>query len=107
VDGSNRLKPDLVAPGVNVRSSYPGNRYASMSGTSMSSPHLAGAIALLWSAQPRLRGQVGTTETILFNSASHLVVSSGTCGGTSAGDIPNNLFGYGRLDVLAAVKSAR
>ena len=104
-DGSNRLKPDLVAPGVNVRSSYPGNRYAFMSGTSMSAPHLAGAITLLWSAHPQLRGQVSQSEAILFNTANRHVLATGACGGTSGSSVPNNLFGYGRLDVYAAVKS--
>jgi serine protease AprX len=107
LDGSNRIKPDLSAPGVNIRSSYPHNSYAYMSGTSMSAPHVAGAAALLWSANPKLRGRVSRTEQILFNSANPNVVASGDCGGTSLPDIPNNLFGYGRVDVLAAVKRTR
>ena len=102
VDGSNRLKPDVAAPGVGIRSSLPGGTYGAMSGTSMATPHVAGAVALLWSARPDLRGNVGVTEEALFASANPAVTASGTCGGTDATDVPNNLFGHGRIDVAAA-----
>ncbi len=104
-DGSGRLKPDLSAPGVNVRSAYPPNGYATMSGTSMATPHVAGAVALLWDARPSLRGNVAATERALFEGAWRGVMASGSCGGTDSATIPNNLFGYGRLDVLAALQS--
>lgn len=45
---------DIGAPGVNIYSSVPGNKYASYSGTSMACPHVVGAAALIWSAQPNL-----------------------------------------------------
>ncbi len=106
VDGSQRRKPDLVAPGVNVRSSYPQNSYKDSSGTSMASPHVAGAAVLLWSAFPQLRRDVDHTERILEQSALHLTTTQG-CGGDTATQVPNNVFGYGRLDVLAAYNYAQ
>jgi subtilisin family serine protease len=105
IDLSNRRKPDLVAPGVSVRSSYPGNFYASMSGTSMASPHVAGAVALLWSAYPCLKRNVDATEMILQQTALHLTTTQG-CGGDSSSAVPNNVFGFGRIDTSAAFNNA-
>jgi thermitase len=45
---------DLAAPGVNILSTLPGNRYGSYSGTSMATPHVAGAAALIKSKWPTL-----------------------------------------------------
>ncbi len=104
VDGSNRLKPDIAAPGVNVRSSKPGNTYGLSSGTSMAGPHVAGAVALMISANPALAGQVTQIESILKNTANHLLTTS-NCGGT-ANVTPNNVFGHGRINVFAAVQNA-
>lgn len=108
VDGSNRRKPDLVAPGVGVlgvRSSIPTNSYGYMNGTSMASPHVAGAVVLLWSRFPQLVRNVDTTESILEQNAVHLTTSQG-CGGDTSSQVPNNVYGYGRLDVLAAFNYA-
>lgn len=103
LDGSNRMKPDLCAPGTNTRSSYKTTptSYASLSGTSMATPHVAGAVALLWSAQPWLRHNIDMTETILNETAVH--INSNSC---SSSGSPNNVFGYGRLDIKAAVDAA-
>jgi serine protease AprX len=107
VDGSNRLKPDISAPGSGVRSATntSDTAYASFSGTSMAGPHVVGAVALLWDARPALERAITETKTLLNMTANPNVTASGTCGGTGQGDIPNNLFGYGRVDALAAVQS--
>lgn len=101
IDGSNRTKPDITAPGVSVRSATRGGSYSFFSGTSMAAPHVAGAVALLWSARPELRGQIDLTENLLNESA--MRVLSAECG---ARDVPNNAFGYGQLNIKAAVDLA-
>lgn len=52
--GSTTPKPDYAAPGVNVVSSIPGNRYGKMSGTSMAQPHMSAAVLDILSAYPML-----------------------------------------------------
>ncbi len=104
-DGSNRLKPDIVAPGVNVRSALPGGRFGLMSGTSMAAPHVAGVAALLWSADPSLVGQIDATEDILTRTARH--VPANACGAAGPEGWPNNSYGWGYVDALAAVAAVR
>ena len=101
LDGSNRLKPDITAPGSNVRSSTrtSATSYGSLSGTSMAGPHVAGAVALLWSAKPFLRNDIATTEALLSETA--VDVADATC--STPTSVPNYVWGFGRLDVRAAV----
>jgi subtilisin family serine protease len=104
----NLLKPNISAPGFGVRSSYNSGdtTYVSLNGTSMASPHVVGAIALLWSARPQLARDIAATKTVLQDTANPAVtVNPQTCGGTPSTQIPNNTFGYGRVDVLAAVNA--
>lgn len=63
------LKPDLGAPGGNIYSTYPleSGGYATLSGTSMAAPHVAGGVALLLQARPKTSAQ--TVRTLLQNSA--------------------------------------
>jgi serine protease AprX len=105
----NLLKPNVSAPGVNVRSTLrtSDSSYGNMSGTSMAGPHVVGVVALLWSARPQLVRDIAATKTILQNTANPgVIVSAQTCGGTPSTQIPNNSFGYGRVDALAAVNAA-
>jgi subtilisin family serine protease len=106
VDRSNRLKPDICAPGLTVRTTALSGTYNEFfSGTSAAAPHVAGAVALLWSAVPYLRGDVHATEEILRASAVPLV-SSQSCAGFPGKTVPNVVFGYGRLDCVAALALA-
>jgi subtilisin family serine protease len=94
----SELKPNLSAPGVNVRSSVPTDSYAAFNGTSMAAPHLSGTVALMWSAAPAIRSDITATRTILDDTA--IDMSDLSCGGTSD---DNNVWGEGRLDAFAAV----
>jgi serine protease AprX len=105
IDGSNRLKPNVSAPGVSVLSSIKGGRYAQFSGTSMAGPHVAGTVALMISANPKLAGQVDTIERILEQTAKPMTTTQ-NCGAISGTSVPNHTYGYGRIDALAAVKKA-
>ncbi len=103
VDGSGRLKPDLVAPGVATRTAAPPDTFTlSFSGTSAAAPHVAGAVALLWSAVPELRGDVSATEQALIQSAAPLAAAQ-DCPPFSGAQVPNAVFGFGRLDVAGAI----
>jgi serine protease AprX len=104
VDGSNRLKPDVSAPGVSIRSSQRGGGYTSMQGTSMAAPHVAGTVALLWSAAPHLVGDVDATEWVIARTARPRIDTS--CGGEPGG-LPNNVYGWGIVDALAAVEASQ
>ncbi len=98
---SGKTGPEVSAPGNSVRSSVPTNSYASASGTSMAAPHVAGAVALLISLEPKLAGQVDQLEELLRKTATPLT-SAQSCGGVPGSQIPNNVFGWGRIDVKAA-----
>ena len=105
VDGSNRAKPDLSAPGVGIRSVVRGGSFATWSGTSMAGPHVAGAVALLISAVPDLSGQVEEIENLLKRTALPLTTFE-TCGNIPGDQIPNLTFGYGRINIYEAVQDA-
>jgi subtilisin family serine protease len=90
VCGTRTTFPELVAPGVNIRTAYPGNQFVTVSGTSFSAPHVSGALALLLSAFPK--------KPTLQQQENALVKS-----GVDLGDPgPDDSYGYGRLDALVA-----
>ncbi len=84
------LKPELVAPGLQVNAPWPGGGYARLSGTSMAAPHVAGAVALL------LEGHPEWTPARLKGVLMH-----------HARDIGEDVWtqGAGRLDVGAAARA--
>jgi hypothetical protein len=95
---SGRIKPDLVSFGKSVISSDKGNDkdYVYMSGTSMSSPHITGLLALLEEEYQKVNGELmreDSAKAILVNSATDL----GRVG-------PDYEYGYGIPDALKAVK---
>jgi len=94
-DGSHRLKPDVSAPGENIRSSVPGG-YARFSGTSMAGPHVVGLVALAISAQSCLKGDVDALEQyVKAHALAHTTTQQ--CGGVPGSSVPNNTYGYGTL----------
>ncbi|MFD7295873.1 S8 family serine peptidase [Streptomyces sp. NPDC059897] len=99
VDGS--AKPNISAPGVDITSAWPGGSYNTISGTSMATPHVAGSVALLWSAAPSLISNIDETRRLLDEGARD--VDDTHCGGTAG---MNNVWGEGKLDILASVAKA-
>lgn len=81
---------ELSAPGVSNYSTYLGNRYAYLSGTSMATPHIAGAAATLYSYCPKC------TTTEIRQLLRDTAVDLGVAG-------RDGLFGYGLVDLVAAV----
>ncbi len=104
VDGSSRIKPNIVAPGVSVLSAFPKNSYANLDGTSMAGPHVAGVAALMWSANPNLIGDIETTTKILEETATPYNYQISSCAGDNKN--PNNVVGFGIVNAYEAVKRA-
>ncbi|MDY7110276.1 MAG: S8 family serine peptidase, partial [Planctomycetota bacterium] len=92
-DGTEAIKPDIAAPGVNVRSSVPGGGYSQYSGTSMASPHVNGVVALMRQANPEIA--VEQIKQIIYDTA----VDLGSTG-------EDNSYGWGMIDAYEAVMQA-
>jgi subtilisin family serine protease len=89
-NGTEAIKPDIAAPGVNVRSSWPGGGYYNLDGTSMASPHINGVVALMRQAAPNM--SVQDIKQIIYETAHDL--------GDSGED---NDYGWGMVDAYEAV----
>ena len=87
------IKPNIVAPGASIRTSTPGGLYTSPQGTSFSAPQVAGLVALLRQKNPN--ATVNEIKTAILNSASTAHFAG----------LPDNSFGWGELDCLAAVNA--
>lgn len=84
---------DVAAPGTSIPSTYPGSRYAALSGTSMACPHVAALASLVRAANPELSNE----EVMeLLRATSKDLGASGK----------DNDFGYGQIDVTSALQSA-
>ena len=99
------MKPQVVAPGVSILSAYRSgdDDYRQMTGTSMSAPHVAGLVALIWDAAPCLIGEYVATETIIETTADPVPYDDGTGNGAVS---PNYATGWGEINALEAVQVA-
>ncbi len=95
-------KPNISAPGVNIWSTLPTSTWGLYSGTSMASPHSVGAVALVLSACPHLKGDVYGLFEVLQDNADP--APDGYCGAPPDGE-GNYTYGYGYLNALNAVEA--
>ncbi|MFD1176018.1 S8 family peptidase [Paenibacillus puldeungensis] len=84
---------DVMAPGESIASTYPGNQYAALSGTSMASPHVAALAALIRSVNPELK------NTEVMDIIRNNVIDLGDAG-------RDKYFGFGQIDVYTALQAA-
>ena len=110
-----QIGPDIVAPGVSIRSSVPGGGFQGgfWSGTSMAGPHVAGVVALVWAAQPALIGKIDETAQLIIDTARPIpsngcmgMDADGNVASTGEAVVPNNYYGHGMIDAYEAVKAA-
>ncbi len=109
---TNIMKPDIAAPGSGVRSCTGHDNdsnnygYATWNGTSMAGPHVVGVAALIMCARPDLIGNVDAIEGLMRDNAVARFAAAPFCGNDNGSSHPNNVYGWGRVDALAAVNSA-
>ncbi len=87
------IKPNVVAPGTDIRSTWNDSSYNTLSGTSMAAPHVSGLVALLRQKNPD--ATVDQIKTAILNSTQR----------AGFGTIPNNTYGWGEIDCMAALNA--
>lgn len=87
-------KPDIVAPGVNIRSSEPDGGYSYRQGTDMALSHISGAVAILCEKNPNLPPE--ELYNILLNNTDEIPPGA---------PYPNNDYGWGRLNIWKALQN--
>lgn len=92
-----RVKPEISAFGTSVFSTYPDNTYATISGTSMSTPGVAGSVTLLVQRYKQLNANALPPSTLIKNTILNTAHDLGNPG-------PDYRYGYGRINALEAVK---
>ncbi len=93
-DDWNYIKPNISAPGENINSSTPNGEYGQLNGTSMATPHVCGAVALLF------QKNVNLTPEMVYNLLLDNVDKP-----SAGGSYPNNTFGWGRLNVWKSLQA--
>lgn len=106
--GYPQLKPQVVAPGVEVMSVYTetDSAYGTMTGTSMSAPHISGLVALMLEAGECLAGDYAALGTLVMSTARAMPYATGGLPAPGPGDVPNYATGWGEIDAAAAVDAA-